>query len=37
MRALLHVSESDGLRTVPPSVCASGDPKARTPEAQLEP
>lgn len=37
MRALLHVAESDQLHTVPPSACGSGDPRAQTPEVQLEP
>lgn len=37
MRALLHIAESDRLRTVPPSACNSGDPKAQTPEVQLNP
>lgn len=36
MRAFLHVAESDWLRTVPPSACGSGHPKAQTREAQLE-
>jgi hypothetical protein len=38
MRALLHVAESDRLRTVAPSGCGSNDPEeAQTPEVQLEP
>lgn len=37
MRALLHLAESDRLRTLPTSACGSGDPKAQTREAQLEP
>ena len=38
MRALLHVAESDRLRTVVPSGCGSSDPEeAQTPEVQLEP
>ena len=37
MRALLHVAKSDKLRTVPSSGYGSGDPKAQTREAQLEP
>lgn len=37
MRALLHVADSDRLRSVPPSACGSGDPKARTREGQLAP
>jgi hypothetical protein len=38
MRALLHVAESDGLRTVAPSGCVSSDPEeAQSPEVQLEP
>jgi hypothetical protein len=38
MRALLHVAESDRLRTVAPSGCGSSDSEeAQTPEVQLEP
>jgi hypothetical protein len=38
MRALLHVAESDRLRTLAPSGCGSSDPEeAQTPEVQLEP
>jgi hypothetical protein len=38
MRALLHVAESDRLRTVAASGCGSGDPEeAQTSEVQLEP
>jgi len=38
MRALLHVTEPDRLRTIAPSGCGSGDPEeAQTPEVQLEP
>jgi DNA-directed RNA polymerase specialized sigma24 family protein len=38
MRALLHLAEPDGLRTVAPSGCGSSDPEeAQTPEVQLEP
>src|ERR1039458_4345738 len=38
MRALLHVAESDRLRTVAPSGCGSSAPEeAQTPEVQLEP
>ena len=37
MRALLHVAESDMLRSVAPSGCDSGDPEeAQTQEVQLE-
>jgi len=35
---VLHVAESDRLRTVAPSGCGSSDPEeAQTPEVQLEP
>jgi hypothetical protein len=38
MRALLHLAEPGGLRTVAPSGCGSSDPEeAQTPEVQLEP
>jgi hypothetical protein len=38
MRALLHVAESDRLRTVVPSGCGSSDPEEpQTPEVQLQP
>ena len=38
VRALLHVAESDRLRTVAPSGCGSSDPEeAQTPEVQVEP
>jgi hypothetical protein len=38
MQALLHVAESDRLRTVAPSGCGSSDPEeAQTQEAPLEP
>lgn len=37
MRALLHVAESDRLRTIPSSACGPVDPQAKTRETQLEP